>query len=219
LAKSKFLSLEDFSISLDQELIWRRKEISDLRQAIRDCASTSQNSLIRAFVPLSYAHWEGFVISVAKMYFSFITTRRLKYSELEKHFMRLTFLKRLDALSQSKSSLDGKLKLLLEIDRARELRFSSVSPDIIDSGSNLNTDQTRQICTVCGISADFLSGHEDFLDVELLKRRNQIAHGEWATIGADQVDSLSDGVLDLMTMFRNEIENAIVGETYRAKQA
>jgi len=48
--------LEDF---LDREFSWRLKEIADLRFLARFSGRLRKNTMVRAGVPLLYAHWGG----------------------------------------------------------------------------------------------------------------------------------------------------------------
>ena len=216
LASNKFRSLDDFSRSLDAEQIWRRKELSDLRQAIRDANAVSQPTLLRAFVPMCYAHWEGFVIEIASLYFGYITARRYNFSALSPHFLRLAMLRRLDAGTASKNFRD-KLEFFDELQKVSEKRFSRVPKELIVSGSNLNSERIRNLCILCDVPSAFMDGQEDFLDIVVLKRRNEIAHGEWASIELIEINEISDGILKLMAGFRNEIENSIVLEKHLRK--
>jgi hypothetical protein len=212
---TKYVSFDDLSRAFDGELIWRRKEISDLSQAIRDCPSVSRPSLLRAFIPLLYAHWEGFSIRSASMYFDYITQRRLNIGSLSTHFGNFVFSRRLGALIAQGSSMDEKLSFLSHLRTESSLRFSKTPADLIDSGSNLNISRMRVLCRVCDVDSVFLDGFEDLIDVELLKRRNEIAHGEWVSVVEDDVPRLSDAVFSLLSTFRNLLENSIVEEKFK----
>ena len=208
-------SLDGFSRELDEELTWRKREISDMRRAIGDAEGELRGPLLRAFVPLLYAHWEGFSQASAKKYFSFITQQRLRVDALNEHYGNLIFLRRIDALSSASSSQDEKLKLISEIRSAGSLRFSRVHEKLIDTGANLNVDRMLRLCQVCGIDPSFVIEKRELIDVRLLKRRNGIAHGEWMTIPYSEIHDLSSEVLALMQNFRNLLENSIATESFR----
>lgn len=48
----------DLSSILDADLIWRRKELSDMKAAIKAADPPSKSALMRAIIAMSYAHWE-----------------------------------------------------------------------------------------------------------------------------------------------------------------
>lgn len=54
---------DEFLAKVDAQLIWRRKELTDLRVLVQGSSGNAipQSMLIRAGIALLYAHWEGFV--------------------------------------------------------------------------------------------------------------------------------------------------------------
>jgi hypothetical protein len=212
---TKMLNSEDFTKRLDLELTWRRREISDLKRAIKDAPVVSQASLLRAFVPVLYAHWEGFSVRACQTFFKYITDRKISIGRLSPHYGNLIFMKRLSFMLSSKSSFDDRIRVIAEIRSEADVRFSKLPEELIETGSNLNSARMRSLCLLCGIDAAFIDGAEDLIDVQMLKRRNEIAHGEWSTISSDEVEKLSDGVFDLLTTFRNQLEAVIWGENYK----
>lgn len=212
---AKILDYTSFSKSLDTELTWRRREISDLKRAIQDAPAVSRQSLLRAFMPVLYAHWEGFSICACKLYFKFITTRRLKVSELSPHFGSLVFLKRFNSLSAANAPVAERLRVLNDIRASGDFRFSRLPDELIETGANLNSIRMRALCVLCGISPKFPEHSDDLIDTQILKRRNQIAHGEWSSIGENELEKITEDLFNLITTFRNELENSIVEERYR----
>ena len=47
--------------NLDNDLAWRIKELSIIKNKIPQSKNNEQEALIRAGVTILYAHWEGFV--------------------------------------------------------------------------------------------------------------------------------------------------------------
>lgn len=60
------------------------------------------------------------------------------------------------------------------------------------------------------------SGHENFIDVILLKRRNSIAHGEDTFVGLEDLNSLTEQTIGLMRMFSNDLQTKAHLGHYRA---
>ena len=73
----------------------------------------------------------------------------------------------------------------------------------------------RDICIVCGIESSFISDNHNFIDKILLKRRNEIAHGQNTFIDMGDLDYISNETLSIMREFGNAIENLIVLESYK----
>lgn len=64
--------------NLDNDLAWRIKELSIIKNKIPQAKNNEQEALIRAGVTILYAHWEGFVKNAAECYLNFVSLRRLK---------------------------------------------------------------------------------------------------------------------------------------------
>lgn len=215
---SKARTEEDLSSQLDANFTARLRELSDLKQAIRDAQPTNRSVLLKALVAVAYAHWEGYVKFSATKYFEFISVRRLPYSSLHKQFYINAFLVRLGAFVVNRPSLRSRADLVEEISNASANRFSQIHPDLVNTGSNLRFDVLQNICLVCGIDSGIFEPYETFIDVILLKRRNSIAHGDESVVAFGEIDGLIDGVVTLMRAFRNELENKVYTKAYLCAQ-
>lgn len=206
----------DLSTIFDVDLIWRRKELSDIKATIKTADQYSKPVLLRAIIAMSYAHWEGYVRTCANRYFEHLTLRKKPFVDFERQIYVNSILGRLDALHQGRVSLKARCKLVNDILDGTNGRFSSLNPDLIDTQSNLNTNVIQDICIICGVDSSYFDQNRTFLDVQLLKRRNAIAHGQQEFIHADEIDDLVANVLALMGFFRNLLENKVYTRGYAA---
>jgi hypothetical protein len=213
---SKPYTEQDLSSILDADLIWRRKELSDMKASIKIADSPSKPVLLRAIIAMSYAHWEGYVRTCANRYFEHLTLRKKPFAEFERQIYVNSVLSRLDALHQSRIGLEDRCKLVNDILDDTEGRFLYLNPDLIDTRSNLNTEVIKDICIVCGVDSNHFEQNRTFLDVLVLKRRNAIAHGQQVYIQIDEIDDLVANILSLMAFFRNLLENKIYTKAYAA---
>jgi hypothetical protein len=213
---SKPYSEQDLSDLFDSDLIWRRKELSDMKAAIKAADAAGKPALLRALIAMSYAHWEGFVRTCANRYFQYLALRRKPYKELERQIYVNSFLTRLDALFQSRISLGARCKLINDILDGTTGRFAFVNPALIDTRSNLDTDTVKDICTICAIESQHFENQRTLIDILLVKRRNAIAHGQVEFIGEDEIDELVAKILALMTHFRTLLENKVYTKAYAA---
>ncbi|WNB74477.1 MAE_28990/MAE_18760 family HEPN-like nuclease [Methylomonas koyamae] len=213
---SKPFTEEDLSNIFDIDLIWRRKELSDLKTTVKAADDFSRPVLLKAIVALSYSHWEGYVRTCATKYFEHLTVRRKPYLDFERQIYINSFLIRLDALYKTRIGLNERCKLVTDILDGSNSRFSYINPDLIDTKSNLNTDVVCDICTICGIDSSYFQNKKTFIDVILLKRRNAIAHGQQENIQLNDLDEFVSEVLSLMSYFRNLLENKAYTKAYLA---
>ena len=161
---SKPYSEADLSSIFDADLVWRRKELSDIKAAIKAADAPSKPPLLRAIIAMSYAHWEGFVRVCANRYFEHLTLRRKLFSEFERQIYVNSVVVRLDALHRSRISLKERCNLVNDILDGTSGRFSYMNPELVDTKSNLNTDVIRDICMICGVDSAEFEENRNFLD-------------------------------------------------------
>jgi hypothetical protein len=207
---------QDLSDQFDDDLIWRRRELSDMKAAIRAADIASKPVLLRSLITMCYAHWEGYVRSCATNYFEHLSLRKLQYAALERQLYVNSFLLRLDALHRTRLNLTARCRLVNDILDGLENRFGYLNPDLIDTKSNLSADVIKDICLICGVDGNHFEDRRPFIDVIVLRRRNAIAHGKQEYIREADIDDLVAGTLALMQHFRSLLENKIYMRTYRA---
>jgi HEPN superfamily RiboL-PSP-like protein len=213
---SKPYTEQNLSDRFDDDLIWRRKELSDIKLAIKAADAAAKPALLRALVTMCYAHWEGYVRNCATSFFEFLSLRKLRYTALERQLYVNSFLVRLDALNRSRVNLDARCKLVNEILDGSDGQFRYLNPDLIDTKSNLSTNVIKDICLICGIDGDHFEDRRPFIDVIMLKRRNAIAHGQEEYITEADINDLVDNTLALMQHFSTLLENKIYMKAYLA---
>ncbi len=212
---SRACTADDLSREFDEELIWRRREISDLKNAVKIADAVARVPLLKALLTISYAHWEGYVKECASKYFAYITRRRSFFSDLDDQFYCNSFLSRLDGLYQTRLSIEQRCSLIRDIISDQNKRFAYVNKDLVDTRSNLNSDVVKDICFICGVDPSFFEGKRIFIDTILLKRRNAIAHGQREALALEEMDSVVAEVMSLMDHFRTLLENKIYTNEFR----
>lgn len=213
---SKPYIAQNLSDQFDVDLIWRRKELSDLKVAIKRADSQSKPVLMRAIITMAYAHWEGYIRFCANCYFEHLTLRKRAFSAFERQIYVNSFLSRLAALYQGRANLETRCRLVNDILDGREGRFTYINPELIDTRSNLSTDVMKDICIVCGVDGEHFEQMRPFIDLIILRRRNAIAHGRQEFITEGEVDDLVANTLALMGHFRALLENKIYQKAYLA---
>lgn len=213
---SKPYTESDFSAVLDSDLSWRRKELSDLKIAVKGSDEYSKPVFLRAIITMSYAHWEGYVRTSANRYFEHLALRKKRFADFERQVYVNSILGRLDALHRSGLGLKERCNLVNDILDGVNGRFSHVNPDLVNTRSNLNTNVVSDICMICGVDSKHFEHNRTFLDVLLLKRRNAIAHGQQEYIRVNEIDDFVANVLALMESFRSLLENKVYTKAYAA---
>jgi hypothetical protein len=211
---SRLRTIDEFQDRLDTELAWRIQEFSTLDAAIKSVDSVSHRALIRASIAMAYAHWEGFVKNASTHYVEFVGNRRLNYSQLTSVFAVIGLRAKLSIML-----LDGPSRSREAFDFVRsqlETRARLVPATAIDAESNLSSTVFRKILETIGLEASSYESYSNFIDKSLLKKRNSIAHGELIELDRDGWISLRDTTLQLIRMFKSDLENAATLKKYRA---
>lgn len=212
---SKIRTLSQLQDILDKGYAWRLKEIADLKTTVKGNSSLSQATIIRAGVPLLYAHWEGFIKQASQDYLNFVSCQRLSYGDLASCFVVFGAKKYL-------ASITGSRKALVNIEavdffrRCAIERAELVLSNAIDTKSNLNSEIFENIARSIGIPVGSYDAYYNLIDESLLARRNKIAHGEYLDLGADDFRGLADEIIKLLRMFKTDIENVASASAFKA---
>ena len=203
--------LQDY---LDTEISWRIKEIADLKFALRTSDAIRQKTLTRSAVPLLYAHWEGFIKGSSIGYINFVNNQRLRYEQLASCFIVFGLKKELNQLSHSKKShlnITAMDFILNELGNRAKLKIDSA----IDTESNLSSIVFDNIALSIGIDPTPYETRYHFIDESLLRRRNQIAHGQYLDLEPTDCRTLADDVINLMRHYKTDLQNAATIATYK----
>lgn len=195
---------------------WRILDISRLRQSI---LSTKKNhlkfqTLLRASIPMLYAHWEGFIKEAATAYYTYISTKKLMFKELQQGMLS-KYIEN-EFINKSYSTVDMSFDIVHFFSNSLDQRSNNNKvPEPINTRSNLNSTVLREILLILGLDYEKFRGYEVFIDSKLLNARNKIAHGEYKTIEYEFYDEMHQFVITAMRTFKDEIENNAVQKKYK----
>jgi hypothetical protein len=91
-----------------------------------------------------------------------------------------------------------------------------VNANLVNTKANLNFEVFTDICLVCSVSTVSFTDKATFVDVFLLKRRNEIAHGEDTFLGIEDLDELASETVAMMRTFGDALENQVCLKKYRS---
>ncbi len=215
----KIRTLEHLNQRLTDDLIWRKKEISDLKSLIETKSfSTSKHSaVLRSGVTLLYAHWEGYIKTVATSYLEFVARQKLTYDELAINFVAVAMKFKLNEASET-----NKATVFTEVANfmltQTNQKISIPYEDVVSTASNLSSSILREIVCLSGLDYSFYETKEVIINEQLLKRRNGIAHGEYLSLDREEYLQLHDEILSMMENFRTQIENNASQKLYLRNQ-
>ncbi|GGZ60752.1 hypothetical protein GCM10008101_13410 [Lysobacter xinjiangensis] len=207
-------TLDDLLTAIAEDLIWRRKELTELRAMIQTHrGQLKEKVLIRAAVALLYAHWEGFVKRCASSYLQYVSYQRVDGDKLALNFLNLAARsKALEYIKQGDHKMGMELASFYLSCAGKQARVPYKK--VISTQSNLSSSVLKDILETLGLDEDRFSIRMTFIDSNLVNPRNHVAHGESLDVAPADYESLHDDVLGLIEAFRNEIENAAATQAY-----
>lgn len=213
----KVKTLDNLAHILAEDLNWRRRELHDLLNAATSSKEHLQAAICRASLSLCYAHFEGFIKYSGTRYLEYISRQGLRHKEIQSNFIAISCHRSIrEAASSKKSHLTSQLIDFLILNEEDKIRLPFEG--IIDTESNLNSSLLRDIVRNLGISDSFVFDSEvNFIDRELLKPRNSIAHGERSHVSISALEQAIERVNKLMLEFKTCVENAACAKKYTTK--
>jgi hypothetical protein len=206
---------EEFTSFVTSDLTWRIREISDIRSTATAAVGGLSRAILRASVPLMYAHWEGHVSVVSRAYLDFLAIRRLRYSSLKQAFRLNAFFATIRRMTQTRLSYMDQILFLRNVLDSGDSQLRAVDEDVLHTRSNLNSEVLQDLCCFLSLDVDHFADDFDFLDKILLNRRNNIAHGQFIEIDINMLRDMSDRVIEMMRKFNNLVDNEVNLQGYR----
>ena len=209
-------SLSQLVEFLDEELSWRKRELTTLKFMLESARTHERGLLLRAAVCVLYAHWEGFVQAAATGYVSFVAARRLRYSDLTPNFVALGLRQEISQAGKStKPTVHTALmqRVIFGLDARADIDWEHS----VDTRANLNTKALKEILCLLGLKAEGYLLKGPLLDQRLVMNRNLVAHGRQVEIEPEDYSGLHDEIVHLVQQFRSDVENAATTEDFRRK--
>jgi len=206
---------EQLSDRLATDLAWRKKELSAMKSLIeaKNVSDQRHKVLVRSGVCILYSHWEGFVKLAANSYLEYVISKKLTYQDLSSNFLALAMKEK---LKEAKETHKPSLYIPVCEFFLSELNQRCILPkDVISTAANLSSEILKEITYILGIDFSIYSTKSVLIDTKLLKTRNEIAHGNYSVFDRDEYLELHREVIEMLDIFRNQIENAAILEKFR----
>ena len=209
---------DDFADTLDKDLGWRKKEISDLFFIIQQ---NNSEVLFKSMILLLYAHWEGFIKRSSKLYLKYISDKNILVDSLSMNFKAILMKHHVrSCISQHRSStIDTELSFI-EVYRNKNKKFrvkvdleNNIANSLIDTEHNLKGKIFQRILKTLGLEyKPVYQTKKQIIDRHLLANRNCIGHGdsfddseENFSLSLRDIDKLKSVILKLIDSFRDDL--------------
>lgn len=210
----KIRTFEELQTKLDDDFAWRRKELTVILTNVQFSKPLQLNTNIRIGVVMLYAHWEGFIKNSAELYLVYVACKKLKFNELSNNFIAISLKEKLKEFEgTNKHTIHTKLIDYL----LGDLNFRAFIPtnNIIKTQSNLNYEILREILSIIGVDYIQYELKEKYIDSQLLRIRNSVAHGQDPDIKEKEFYDLFDEMTSLMVSIKTDISNNAAESNYK----
>jgi len=208
----KPLDPEKLHTILDDDLVWRRRELTSLVTLIGVSNAADKAVLVRSAIPLLYAHWEGFGKLALQRYLEYVSLRNKKLKDLKPSFIYLANLGRVGEIGSSPPL--HTTKLLIDVLQSVESVNRNPFRKAINTKSNLRYDVLVDLLNLCGLNAAHFETEKDFINQQLCDARNEIAHGSGGAPAVDTFIRRRDKTFELMTQLQTIIVNAAINRDF-----
>lgn len=191
------MRIDDFQDFLDRDLAWRKMEISQLFMLLN--RAEAHEVIGKSMILLLYAHWEGFIKKSSKYYLKYVSDKNINIQDLTLNFEAI-MLKRFarECIDQDSNNLAKEFALMDKHRKAKVRPFKininindEFDKEFIDTQYNLSSKVLGNIIQIIGIKYnDAIKTRKQFLDVNLLKNRNAIGHGNQLSNNSDELSPL-----------------------------
>lgn len=214
------MKYEQFESFLDDDLSWRKKEISDLFLVTKDI---EYEAVLKAVILLLYAHWEGYIKKSSKLYLKYVSEKKITLNQLSRNFKATVMKNSINRCLDTTESLtlSNEIAFITKYMDLESKKFKikvNVDDDqdrsVINTKSNLNPTVLKSIYKILGIKfKEPLVMRTKYIDTNLLFTRNTIGHGsrfdndtvEGLTLSLIDIEKLKKVIFILIDNFRDEL--------------
>ena len=193
---------------LDKDLAWRKKELTWIKLNMSKYASKEEiNTYLRIGTTFLYAHWEGFIKNAAENYLLYVSKQKLKYEDLTSNFLAIALRSKL--MESGKSKKTSIHKGFLDFYYAN-LKKEAYIPykNVIFTEYNLKSKILKEIIITLGLDYSPYELKGNYIDSNLVKNRNDIAHGRYIDIDLIDFENLYRDIISLLDIFKDQIIDA-----------
>jgi hypothetical protein len=209
----KIRSKEALQLKIDEDSVWRKKEMSFLYKRVKKSNDLILKTELRVGVVMLYAHWEGFLKNIFDYYFNYISHTESTYEELASNFQVIEIERIL--LNSDKTHYERCHKALEFI--TKDLSKKAFFNESTNTQSNLNFDRLELILHRAGFNSKEFNLKQKLIDEKLLANRNTIAHGNYSQIGLKDFELLYEEIMSIMEKIKVHILNSVILKSYSAK--
>jgi hypothetical protein len=204
---AKIRTVEALDYAIDQEIAWRKRELTTALRLVQQTKGPTQAANLRGGVLLLYAHWEGWVKAVAQLYVRYVNTKALPYIMLSEAFLGNALKTKMSAVGHANTpKTHNEFAAFI---RSELTNGAILSEELVRTESNLSSAVFLDILARLGLEPrSQYALRAKMIDMDLVHRRNTIAHGEYLELTRDEFEDLRADTMSLLELFTDDVRNA-----------
>lgn len=210
----KIRSKEELIDYLTADLAWRKKELSTLYNNVVTANSKTLPTALRCASVLLYAHWEGFVKNSAESYLTYIKFQRLNLNQVNSNILALSLKQKMTEFSMTNKATFH-IQFVDYFQNNLNERASFSETDSIKTQSNLNSVILKEIFATIGLDITTYDLKSNLIDKQLLKYRNDIAHGNQPPLNKEEYEVLHVEIVGMLDNIYTDISNSALLDKYK----
>ena len=161
-----------------------------------------------------YAHWEGWVKALARLYIAYVDQQKLRYDDLNEAFLGIALRTRLEMIGEAKAAATHNDFASFVIGGG----LASPAPlslSVVRTEGNLSSAVMRDIVTRLGVPYQPYELFAALIDERLVRARNTIAHGDHLEVTVSSYEDLHARVIRMLNAYTIDVLNAAATQAYR----
>ncbi|AKA72306.1 MAE_28990/MAE_18760 family HEPN-like nuclease [Clostridium scatologenes] len=215
-------TIEKLQDKLDKNISYRKKELTVIKTMVQQSQNNIISTNIRIAIVMLYAHWEGFIKVAAREFLKYLNDMNIYCYDMKENFITLSIKTVIRDCGKSlKTEKYNEITRELMKSRYRLFKVDPSNKLIIDTESNLSYPVLKDILFALGLEYSKYELKKNYINENLIDKRNAIAHGELIEIKSDDFDEskhefeeLYKEIIGLMNLFKEQIMDAAVHKSY-----
>lgn len=219
----RITSIEELAEKIDTDIQWRKKEIADIRLYAQNLGNPAV--VLRCAFVLCCAHFEGAIKYASNAYIAYISSQEIKGKDLRIEITSIAVRKKKHQFFANPNTKKVRISVVSDVlksfDEMLEKNFfiklneDDLVPELdeddlpLPTEGNPSPEVLSEISAILGIDYEHLFQlREPFINAELLKPRHSVAHGEKRQISIQELDEVSEFVLESIDAYKDSILDA-----------
>lgn len=212
----KIRDIHSLEAALTEELKWRKNELEQWKNFIRRARKHELPAILRAGIPLLYAHWEGYLKTACSYYMEYVSRKGFSLDQLRDELAALALRSDIVRLAEHKHAA-SQTEVIRKVRNGRSVTAILPYDDpTIRTGANIDFEEFRSIMLSVGCDSDRHQLQQFTIDNRLLRLRNAIAHGRYEFIDVQDWMDIKERIVPILEDVRAQLSNAASLKTYHA---